>query len=141
VVAVFGRGRRRLDDRVHRLPICRQRYQTALDADARQYAASISLSSRQIELGAVQGLASRAALALAREGRLDNAVEALEQGRGRMLGEALARDRAEVRTLLAGNARERAAAERYLRAAAQVRALESLERQEWPPTVPGGHQP
>lgn len=103
-------------------------YVAALRADAEQYAASLSLASRGREVRESEGVAARAALALVREGRLRLAVEVLERSRGRLLGDALARDRADLRALLEGDARSRAAARRYLAAARRVRELEDEER-------------
>jgi hypothetical protein len=104
-------------------------YEAALRADSEQYAASLSLASRGHEVGETEGVAARAALALVRDGRPRRAVEVLERSRGRMLGDALARDRADLTGLLDGDDRGAAAARRYVAAAQRVRELEQEERQ------------
>ncbi len=107
-----------------------QVYLAALQADAQQYAASLSLFSRGREVRESEGVAGRAALALVREGRPRRAVEVLERSRGRLLGDALARDRADLQTLLDGDTHSRTAAQRYTAAAQRVRDLEEEERQQ-----------
>lgn len=128
---VVARGAAELGDRclvIDRPELAADAYLRALDADARRYTASLSLGSRESAVAGSWVIAPRAAYVLVNRGRFDQAVDALERGRSRMLGEVLARDRVDLRHLLDGNERERAAAERYLAAAAAVRALEAEER-------------
>lgn len=103
-------------------------YRAAVEADADQYRASLSLESRARQVGRSEGVAARAALALVRSGQPRRAVEMLERGRARLIGDALARDRADLRALRRGDAAGRSAAERFDAAAREIRALERAER-------------
>jgi CHAT domain-containing protein/tetratricopeptide (TPR) repeat protein len=100
-------------------------YRIALDAADVLYASSLLRSSKEAELAEAPELHLRAAFALARVERLPEAVVALEQGRARGLGEALARDRAD---LVAVARRDAEAYQAYHRAAERVRRLEASER-------------
>lgn len=121
---------------VRRFRLASVTYLAALKADAQQYAASLSLASRGREISESQDVAGRAALALVYDKQLTRAVEVLERSRGRLLGEALARDRADLQALLGGDSVGQAAATRYLAAAARVRDLEDQERQHQAGTLP-----
>lgn len=64
-------------------------YATAIEATEQLYAASAARSWRQVELAAAQDLFASRAYALAKLGRLADAVECLESGRTRALVEGL----------------------------------------------------
>jgi hypothetical protein len=80
-------------------------------------------------------LGAHGAQALAAVGRLPDAVQELEAGRGVLLAEALDRDRADLRQLASGDAE---LAVRYREAAQRVQALEqrSIDRSGGPPDGP-----
>jgi CHAT domain-containing protein/tetratricopeptide (TPR) repeat protein len=75
-------------------------YRIALDAADRLYQASLLRSGRESELATTGGLYGQAAYALARNGDLEAAVETLEHGRARGIGDVLARDRAELEQVM-----------------------------------------
>lgn len=100
-------------------------YREAVEASELLYQSSLLRESKNIELGEAGDLTRRAAYAQARAGDAEGAVIALEHGRARALGEALARDAFDLAEL-----REAAPAlfAAYRRAAARVRTVESVER-------------
>jgi CHAT domain-containing protein/tetratricopeptide (TPR) repeat protein len=100
-------------------------YENALDASARLYKASLFLRTKEAELVAKRNLHHLAAFALAKAGRLENAITVLEQGRAIWLDEALARDSAELQSL--AEAAPEAYAQ-YSEAAARLQQLEAAER-------------
>ena len=92
-------------------------YGIVMEANDSLLRASLIRSSKEVELGEIQGLSVRAAYALARLGRLEEAVAALEGGRARLLAEALEQNRRDLEQLEPLDhgdllARYRAAAER-----------------------------
>ncbi|MCG8418848.1 MAG: CHAT domain-containing protein [Proteobacteria bacterium] len=79
-------------------------------------------------LAQTQGMAARAAYALAKQGELERAVVALERGQARLLSDALARDRADLDQLPAQGygellERYREASDRWNTASDKTRAL------------------
>lgn len=74
-------------------------YRIALQATEELYQASLLRRSKEAELGQTADLYRRAAYAFARNDNLKGAVVALEQGRARLLAEALERDRADLEAL------------------------------------------
>ena len=72
-------------------------YSSAIRAGEFLYHATGSETGRQAELGAARDTVAADAYCLARLGRLDEAIQRLEAGRARALGEALARDRTVLR--------------------------------------------
>jgi CHAT domain-containing protein/tetratricopeptide (TPR) repeat protein len=74
-------------------------YRIALQATEELYQASLLRRSKEAELGQTADLYRRAAYAFARSDDLKRAVVALEQGRARLLAEALERDRADLEAL------------------------------------------
>jgi CHAT domain-containing protein/tetratricopeptide (TPR) repeat protein len=97
-------------------------YCLAIRAGEFLYQATGSESGRQAELGAAGNAVAADAYCLARLGRLDEAVERLEAGRARALGEALARDQA---ALQEANEADR---EAFVAAADLIEALEAEGR-------------
>ena len=97
-------------------------YSLAIRAGEFLYQATGSEPGRQAELGAAGDVVAADAYCLARLGRLTEAVERLEAGRARALGEALARDRAALQEL---DEADRAA---FVAAADQIKALEAEGR-------------
>ena len=92
---------------------------------------SLARGSKEVELDKIRGLSGKAAYALAKQDRLEEAVEALEHGRARLLAEALEQNRHDLERLPAlGNgdllARYRAAAGRI--AVLQAQAVQSSAR-------------
>ena len=100
-------------------------YGIALDSSEHLYRAAILRSSKDVELTATGDLARRSAYALARIGRLREAITVLEYGRARSLGEALARDRADLARI---ESTDPAVYDAYLDAVQRVRAVEMAER-------------
>ena len=110
-------------------------YSSASRAGQFLYQATGSEAGRQAELGEAGDAVPADAYCLARLGRLDEAVQRLEAGRARTLGEALARDRAALQ--------EASEADRmdFVAAADRIKALEAQGRRGQdtePPTAPGG---
>ena len=100
-------------------------YELVIQANENLLQASLMRGSKEVELGEIQDLPARAAYALARLDRLEEAVEALEAGRARLLAEAFEgnrRDLEQLEPLGHGDllARYRAAAERLAALHAQV---------------------
>lgn len=96
-------------------------YESALTAADALYITSLSRSARQAELSEAPALHLNAAYAAAKAGQLERAAVIAERGRARSLGEALARDQAEL-----GDIRQDLADE-FAAAAARVRELEAAE--------------
>ena len=71
-------------------------YSTGMEAAEELYRASIFQASKEAELAETGDLYRRAGYALANSNRLQEAAVALERGRARGLGDALARDRADL---------------------------------------------
>jgi CHAT domain-containing protein len=97
-------------------------YSTAIRAGEFLYQVTGSQAGRQAELGAAGDTVAADAYCLARLGRLAEAVQRLEAGRARALGEALARDRA---ALQEASEADQAA---FVAAADRIKALEALGR-------------
>ena len=74
-------------------------YRIALTAAENLYQACIFLESQAVELAETAKLSRQMAYAHAREGDLSKAVEVLEQGRARRLGDSLDRNRADLEQL------------------------------------------
>ena len=98
-------------------------YQMALDAAETLYQSANLLDSKSAELAATANLPRRAAYAIARTGRLQKAVEILEQGRARGLSESLDRDRTNLKNLEDKNLENQ-----YKEITQQLRNLEALQR-------------
>ena len=110
-------------------------YSSAIRAGEFLYQATGSEAGRQAELGKAGDAVAADAYCLARLGRLAEAVQRLEAGRARALGEALARDRA---ALQEASQADRAA---FAVAADLIKALEAEERRGHgteAPVVQGG---
>ena len=110
-------------------------YSSAIRAGEFLYQATGSEAGRQAELGAAGDAVAADAYCLARLGRLAEAVQRLEAGRARALGEALARDRA---ALQEASEADRAA---FVAAADRIKALEAEGRRGQDteaPAAPGG---
>jgi CHAT domain-containing protein len=97
-------------------------YSTAIRAGEMLYQATGSEAGRQAELGKGRDAVAADAYCLARLGQLAEAVQRLEAGRARALGEALARDRAALQ--------EASPADRkaFVKATEQIKALEAEGR-------------
>ena len=106
-------------------------YDSAIRAGEFLYQATGSEVGRQAELGAAGNVVAADAYCLARLGRFDEAVERLEAGRARALGEALARDQAALQ-----EARE-ADREAFAAAADLIEALEAEGRRGADTIAPG----
>ena len=104
-------------------------YQVALTAAKDLYQASLLPGSREAQLARAGDLFRRAAYAQARAGDLEGATATLEQGRARGLGEALARDRADLERVRQEDPEAHA---QYQQAVARLRRVEQAER-EGPP--------
>jgi CHAT domain-containing protein/tetratricopeptide (TPR) repeat protein len=104
-------------------------YTKAIRARELLYQATGSEAGRQAELGVAGDAVGADAYCLARLGRLAEAVQRLEAGRARALGEALARDRA---ALQEASEADRAA---FRAAVEQIKALEAEERTTDAPTT------
>ncbi|MBK9095741.1 MAG: CHAT domain-containing protein [Anaerolineae bacterium] len=74
-------------------------YRLAMQATDTLLQASLVRGSKEVELREIQGLPANAAYALAQLGRLEDAVVALEQGRTRLLAEALEQSRRDLERL------------------------------------------
>ena len=74
-------------------------YGIVMEANDSLLRASLIRSSKEVELGEIQGLSVRAAYALAKLGKLEQAVAALEGGRARLLAEALEGNRRDLEQL------------------------------------------
>ncbi|MBW4653287.1 MAG: tetratricopeptide repeat protein [Kaiparowitsia implicata GSE-PSE-MK54-09C] len=100
-------------------------YEKALEAAEILYQSATLLDSKSGELRATADLPRRAAYALARTGKLQDAVLTLEQGRARGLSESLERDRADLDQLkeAAPNLHQQ-----YINLASQLRNLDAQQR-------------
>jgi len=74
-------------------------YRWAMRATENLLQASLVRSSKEVELGEIQGLSANAAYALAKLDRFEEAVEAIEAGRARLLAEALEGNRRDLERL------------------------------------------
>ncbi|MEV0443254.1 CHAT domain-containing protein [Streptomyces spectabilis] len=101
-------------------------YGQAVSADAEMFRYCLVSASRERHLRSAGDLHQRAAYALARAGRLQDAVLCLERGRTRTFNLALSPDHAQLKEV-SGTAPEAHAA--YVRAAEAVQALESRNRE------------
>ncbi|MCP4570553.1 MAG: hypothetical protein GY841_23460, partial [FCB group bacterium] len=106
-------------------------YRQAVEATEVLYRAALLLSSREAELAAAPDLYRVAAYAVGRSGPVDEAAVILEQGRARRLGEALARDRANIEALHREHPKIYAD---YLDATAHQHRFELTERSAGPQT-------
>jgi tetratricopeptide (TPR) repeat protein len=99
-------------------------YESALAAADALYVTSLSRSARQAELSEAPALHLNAAYAAAKAGQLERAAITAERGRARSLGDALARDQAEL-----GQIRQQSPdlADEFAAAAARLRDLEAAE--------------
>lgn len=102
-------------------------YDQAVQSAEMLYLASASQFSKASELEANHNLHRRAAYALAQIGDRYRAVEIVEQGRARGLGETLDRDRSDLVSLRQTNSDQ---IERYLEATNALRRLEISERSD-----------
>ena len=99
-------------------------YESALAASDALYVTSVSRGARQAELSEAPALHLNAAYAAARAGQLERAAVIAERGRARILGDALARDQAELGQI---RAQSRELADEFVAAAARLRDLEAAE--------------
>ncbi len=99
-------------------------YSSAIGAGEYLYHVTGYESGRQAELGEAGDAVAADAYCLARLGRIEGAVQRLEAGRARALGEALARDHA---ALQEASDTDRAA---FVAAADRIKALEAQARRE-----------
>jgi tetratricopeptide (TPR) repeat protein len=99
-------------------------YESALAAADALYVTSLSRSAREAELSEAPALHLNAAYAAAKAGQLERAAITAERGRARSLGDALARDQAEL-----GQIRQQSPdlADEFAAAAARLRDLEAAE--------------
>ncbi len=99
-------------------------YESALAAADALYVTSLSRSARQAELSEAPALHLNAAYAAAQAGQLEWAAVIAERARARSLGDALARDQAEL-----GQIRQQSPdlADEFVAAAARLRDLEAAE--------------
>ena len=100
-------------------------YMLALEAGEILYQSAILLDGKTAELAQTNDLPHRAAYALARSGKLQDAALRLEQGRARGLSETLERDRANL-TQLQNNRKD--LYNQYEDITTQLRNLETQER-------------
>jgi CHAT domain-containing protein/tetratricopeptide (TPR) repeat protein len=107
-------------------------YRTALKATELLYQAGATPVARQAELGEARNLAAQAAYCLARLGQIDEAVEILEQGKARAIGEALALNEAALEDAAEPDRRAFVSARTRIAALeAQMRAAETPEAAEY----------
>ncbi|NJO66091.1 MAG: CHAT domain-containing protein [Leptolyngbyaceae cyanobacterium RM1_405_57] len=100
-------------------------YTDAFAAAESLYQSCLLLDSKTAELEETDGLPRRAAYALARTGKYQAAIEALEKGRARGLSESLSRDRANLDQLQQQNPD---LYDRYKDFTRQIRNLEAIQR-------------
>ncbi|HEX6904686.1 MAG TPA: CHAT domain-containing protein [Thermoanaerobaculia bacterium] len=100
-------------------------FRIALRAAETLYRSSLLASSREVELSAFPEIYRHAAYALARNGRTGEALAVLERGKAREIGEALARDQADIEGI---SREEPSLYRRYLQAARQLQKVERTER-------------
>lgn len=106
-------------------PQCVAAYETGIAAAEAGYAESLSQAARAVELDQGLRLVRLGVHALVKVNRFVDALVALEGGRGRWLGESMARDQADLRRL---TAEHRDLAEQFQTALAKVQRAEALER-------------
>jgi len=104
-------------------------YSLGMEAAEELYKASISQVSREAELADTRDIYRRAGYVLARSCDIIEAVEALERGRARGLGDSLARDRADLESV---RKKDTLAYDLYSRAVQELQNVESQERTEAP---------
>ena len=108
-----------------RFPEAGKAYTQGMEAAEELYKGAIFQSSREAEMSETRDLYRRAGYALARSGDAMKAVEALERGRARGLGDALARDRADLERV---REKDPESYHLYWQAIADLQNLESQER-------------
>ncbi len=101
-------------------------YTMGMEAAEELYRSSIFQASREGELAETRDLYRRAGYALAKSNKLKVAAVALERGRARDLGDALARDRADLERI---QEKDPEVYELYCQAVEELQNLESQERQ------------
>jgi CHAT domain-containing protein/tetratricopeptide (TPR) repeat protein len=101
-------------------------YIMGMEAAEELYRASIFQASREVELAETRDLYRRAGYALAKSNKSKDAAVALERGRARGLGDALARDRADLERI---QEKDPEVYELYRQAVEELQNLESQERQ------------
>jgi CHAT domain-containing protein len=106
-------------------------YDYAVRAQESLYQVQLLQSEKEGFLSEENEIYARAAYVLARVGKLREAVTTLEQGRAKRLGEALARDHADMERI---QQRDPQAFALYQNAARELRQLEMIERQNSPTT-------
>ncbi|GAB6264768.1 MAG: hypothetical protein STSR0001_02120 [Methanothrix sp.] len=111
---------------VQRFSEAERAYTMGMEAAEELYRASIFQASREAELAETRDLYRRAGYALAKSNKLKEAAVALERGRARGLGDALARDRADLERI---REIDPEAYELYSQAVQELQNLESQERQ------------
>ena len=123
----------RLQVEIRQFTEAMETFNTALDADAILYQTALSRAGKESTLSEARSLSPMAAYATAHHGNLNDAVVIMERGRARMLGEAMARDRANLDVL-----RQQVPdlAQRYQDAAAIIQGLEQRERSSLTTTQP-----
>jgi CHAT domain-containing protein len=100
-------------------------YIMGMEAAEELYRASIFQASREVELAETRDLYRRAGYALAKSNKSKDAAVALERGRARGLGDALARDRADLERI---REKEPQTYKLYSQAVEELQNLESQER-------------
>ena len=100
-------------------------YSTGMESAEVLYRASIFQASREAELAETRDLYRRAGYALAKSNKFKEAAVALERGRARGLGDALARDRADLERI---GKKDPEAFKLYSQAVQELQNLESQER-------------
>ncbi|MFF7128022.1 CHAT domain-containing protein [Streptomyces sp. NPDC008240] len=101
-------------------------YQQAVEADEQRFRACLVSSSRELQLNSAGDLHQRAAYALARAGRLDEALLCLERGRTRNFSLALSPDHDQLHRLAQTDPETHTA---YVRAAETLQTLEARNRE------------
>lgn len=112
--------------------VAAQAYDYAVQAQERLYRSQLLQTEREGYLREANEIYLRAAYLMARVGQLHKAAVVLEQGRAKRLGEALERDRADLRRV---EQQDPQALQRYRDAAARLRQVENKERNDW--AIPG----
>ncbi|MFJ5779476.1 CHAT domain-containing protein [Streptomyces sp. NPDC093094] len=107
-------------------PAAADAYQQAVEADEQLFRACLMSSSRERRLNSAGDLHQRAAYALARAGRLEEALLCLERGRTRNFNLALSPDHEQLHRLARTDPETHTA---YLRAADTVQTLEARNRE------------
>ena len=100
-------------------------YGYGLQAINRLYKGQILIQDKESWLQDAQGLADKAAYAMARSGQMREALVALESGHAFLLNEAIARDHADIERLRTEDPK---AYEHYQQAASRLRQLSSVEQ-------------